>query len=62
MGHFPAKSAVSQPICEGGDTHGRKILAKSISDGWSLETLQSVVTHVQGGVADRSEFCPPAAP
>jgi hypothetical protein len=43
MGYFPAKSAVSQPICKGGDTHGRRIWAKSVSAEWLPETLHGVV-------------------
>ena len=40
--HFPAKSAVSQPTCKGGDTKWRRIVATRVSDGWSPETLHGV--------------------
>src|SRR5262249_40434241 len=63
MGHFPAKSAVSQPICEGEDTHGRKILAKSVSDGWSPETLHSVVSLMTATLLSlQGHFCPSFTP
>jgi hypothetical protein len=44
MEYFPVKSAVSQPTCKGGDTNWRRILAKSVRDGWSPEMLHGVVS------------------
>jgi hypothetical protein len=44
MGYVPAKRAVSSPRCTGGDTHGRRNGAPSVSDGWLPETLHDVVS------------------
>src|SRR5262249_37453420 len=33
MGYFPTKRAVSQPPCTGGETDGRRRLAKRVNDG-----------------------------
>src|SRR5215510_5223097 len=46
MGYFPAKSAVSQPTCQVKDTNWRRILAKSVSDEWSPETLHGGVSRM----------------
>jgi hypothetical protein len=63
MGYFPVKSAVSQPTCKGKDTNGRRILAKSVSDGWSPETLHSVVSRMAVTLlALQGHFCPSFTP
>ena len=40
QGYVPPKHAVSQPPCTGGETNGRRRLAKRVNDRWSPETLQ----------------------
>src|SRR4029450_11540101 len=63
MGYFPAKSAVSQPTCKVRDTNGRKILAKSVSDGSSPETLHSVVSMMTATLLSfKGHFCPSFTP
>ena len=58
MGHFSTKSAVSQPTCQGGDTHEKKILAQSASDGWSSETLQSIMSMMTATwLSFKGHFC-----
>ena len=44
MGYFPAKSAIFQPTGKGGETNGRRIVAQSVRDGSSPETLHDVVS------------------
>jgi hypothetical protein len=59
MGYFPAKSAVSQPTCKGGDTNWRRSLANSVSDGWSPETLHGVVSMMAATLLSlKGHFCP----
>src|SRR4029453_10063437 len=63
MGYFPAKSAVSQPTCKVRDTNGRKILAKSVSDGSSPETLHSVVSMMTATLLSfKGPVCPSFTP
>src|ERR671921_2125201 len=57
MGHFSTKSAVSQPTCKGGDTHEKKILAKSASDGWSSETLHSIMSMMTATLLSFKGHC-----
>ena len=59
MGYFPAKSAVFQPTYKGRDTNGRRILAKSVSDGWAPETLHGVVRLMVATLLSlKEDFCP----
>jgi hypothetical protein len=59
MGYFPAKSAVSQPTCKGGDTNWRRIVAQSVSDGWSPETLHGAVSMMAvTWLPFKGHFCP----
>src|SRR5262249_42925651 len=63
MGYFPVKSAVSRPICKGGDTNWKKILAKSVSHGWSPETLHDVVSMMAVSLLSfKGHFCPSYTP
>jgi hypothetical protein len=63
MGYVPAKSAVSQPTFKGRDTNGRRILAKSVSDEWSPETLQGVVSMMAATLLSlKGYFCPSFTP
>jgi hypothetical protein len=59
MGYFPVKSAVSRPTCKSGETKWRRILTKSVSDGWSPETLHGATIHdlaLQEGTCDETLF------
>jgi hypothetical protein len=63
MGYFPVKSAVSQPTCKGGETNWRRILAKSVRDGWSPETLHGVVRMMAATwLSFKGHFCPSFTP
>ena len=63
MGYFPAKSAVSQPTCKDGDTNRRGIVAKSVSDGRSPETLHGVVSMMAATLLSlKQDFCPSFMP
>jgi hypothetical protein len=63
MGYFPAKSAVSQPIGKVRDTNWRRIVAKSVSDEWSPETLHGVVSMIAATLLSlKGHFCPSFTP
>ena len=63
MGYFPAKSAVCQPTGTGGETKWRRIVAKSVSDGWSPETLHGAVSMMAVTLlAFKGHFCPSCTP
>src|SRR5262245_57566119 len=63
MGYFPAKSAVSQPTCKVRDTNWRRILAKSVSDEWSPETLHGIVSMMAATLLSlKGHFCPSFTP
>src|SRR4029453_14191121 len=63
MGYFPAKSTVFKPTYKVRDTNGRRILAKSVSDGWSPETLHGVVSMMATTLLSfKGHFCPSCTP
>src|SRR4029453_15275080 len=63
MEYFPAKSAVCQPTGKGGDTKWRRIVAKSVSDGWSPETLHGAVSMMAVTLLSfKGHFCPSCTP
>src|SRR4029453_7603928 len=63
MGHFLAKRAVCQPTGKGEDTKWRRIVAKSVSDGWSPETLHGVVSmRAVTLLSLKGHFCPSFPP
>jgi hypothetical protein len=62
MEYFPAKSAVSHPTFQGRDTHRRSV-AKSVSDGWSPEKLQGIVSVMAATLLSlKRHFCPSCTP
>ena len=63
MGYVPPKHAVSQPPCTGGETKGRRRLAKRVHDGWSPETLQGGVRMRAATVLSlQGPLCPCCTP
>jgi hypothetical protein len=63
MGCVPPKKAVSQPPCTGGETNGRRRLAKRVHDGWSPETLQGGVRMRAATVLSlQGPLCPCCTP
>jgi hypothetical protein len=60
MGYFSVESAVSQPICMGGDPNRRRISAKSVRNGRSPEILLGIVNMMATTfLSSKGHSCPP---